>query len=156
MNEFEMKQSLMEEHSANRTSRFKDSLDDIKRKVFWEANSAVKRNRNIDPKQIISKCSTNDFPEGVTVRTHRMKDGFTSAYFHGDVEKKYWESLNGKTYFNSIGKKLIVGFPYRTKHGGDWGFSFNGNLDAGTSFSEMGQTLSYIRSELNAMYNNGN
>ncbi len=156
MNEFEMKELKYGEHPSTVTGRFKDSLETIKQKVFWETNSAVKRNSNIDPKQIINKSATHDFPEGITVRTHRMKDGYTSAYFNADVKRKYYNSGNNKTYFNTVGHKLIVGFPHKSAYGSEYGFTFNGNLDNATSFSEMGQILDYIKSELKIMYNNGN
>ena len=129
MNEFEMKELKYGEHPSTVTGGFKDSLDVIKQKVFWEANSAVKRNTNIDPKQIISKRATHDFPEGITVRTHRMKDGHTSAYFHADVKQKYYGSGSNKTWFNTIGHKLIVGFPHKSPYNGsEYGFTFNGNF----------------------------
>ena len=156
MNEFEMKELKYGEHPLTATERFKDSLDVIKQKVFWEANSAVKRNSNIDSKQIISKRATHDFPEGITVRTHRMKDGYTSAYFHADIKQKHYGSGNNKTYFSTIGHKLIVGFPHKSAYGGEYGFTFNGNLDNTTSFSEMGRISDYIKSELDIMYDNGN
>ena len=153
-----MKELKYGEHPSTVTGRFKDSLETIKQKVFWETNSAVKRNSNIDPKQIINKSATHDFPEGITVRTHRMKDGYTSAYFNADVKRKYYTDVSGKnkTYFNTIGHKLIVGFPHKSAYGSEYGFTFNGNLDNATSFSEMGQILDYIKSELKIMYNNGN
>ena len=150
-----MKELKYGEHPSTVTGRFKDSLDVIKQKVFWEANSAVKRNTNIDPKQIISKTSTDNFPEGVTVRTHRMKDGHTSAYFHADVEQRYYGSGNNKTYFNVVGHKLIVTFP-ATYGRTQYGYSFNGNLNKEITFNEMGQILDYIKSELDTMYDNGN
>jgi hypothetical protein len=146
----------IDENGFEHTGFLKDSLDEIKKKVFWETNSAVKRNSNIDSKQIIGKSATHDFPEGVTVRTHRMKDGYTSAYFNADVKKKYYGSGSNKTWFNTIGHKLIVGFPHKSAYGSEYGFTFNGNLDHTTSFNKMGQILDYIQSELNAMYDNGN
>ena len=155
MNEFEMKELKYGEHPSTVTGRFKDSLDVIKQKVFWEANSAVKRNTNIDPKQIISKRATHDFPEGITVRTHRMKDGHTSAYFHADVKQKYYGSGNNKTYFNTVGHKLIVTFP-ATYGSTEYGYSFNGILNKEIAFNEMGRILDYIKSELDTMYDNGN
>ena len=162
MNEFEMKELKnqeylgIDENGFEHTGFLKDSLDEIKKKVFWETNSAVKRNSNIDSKQIIGKSATHDFPEGVTVRTHRMKDGYTSAYFNADVKTKYYGSGSNKTWFNTIGHKLIVGFPHKSAYGIEYGFTFNGNLDHTTSFNKMGQILDYIQSELNAMYDNGN
>jgi len=157
VNEFEMKELKYGEHPSTEAGGFKNSLDEIKRKVFWETNSAVKRNSNIDPNQIIGKSATHDFPEGITVRTHRMKDGYTSAYFNADVKKKYYGSGSNKTWFNTIGHKLIVGFPHKSPYNGsEYGFTFNGNLDNATSFNEMGQILDYIKSELDIMYNNGN
>jgi len=162
VNEFEMKELKnqeylgIDENGFEHTGFLKDSLDEIKKKVFWETNSAVKRNSNIDSKQIIGKSATHDFPEGVTVRTHRMKDGYTSAYFNADVKKKYYGSGSNKTWFNTIGHKLIVGFPHKSAYGSEYGFTFNGNLDHTTSFNKMGQILDYIQSELNAMYDNGN
>ena len=135
----------------------KNSLDTIKKKVFWETNSAVKRNGNIDAKQIIPKCPTHDFPEGITVRTHRMKDGLTSAYFHGKVTRKSYGSGNNITYFNRVGSKMIVTFPMTSQHNGnDYSYSFNGNMLKNMSLTEMAQILDYIKSELNEMYNNGN
>ena len=152
-----MKELKYAEHPSTEAGGFKNSLDEIKRKVFWETNSAVKRNSNIEPNQIIGKSATHDFPEGITVRTHRMKDGHTSAYFHADVKQKYYGSGSNKTWFNTIGHKLIVGFPHKSPYNGsEYGFTFNGNLDNATSFNEMGQILDYIKSELDIMYNNGN
>ena len=147
----------IDENGFEHTGFLKDSLETIKQKVFWETNSAVKRNSNIDPKQIINKSATHDFPEGITVRTHRMKDGYTSAYFNADVKRKYYGSGSNKTWFNTIGHKLIVGFPHKSQYNGiEYGFTFNGNLDHTTSFNKMGQILDYIKSELDIMYDNGN
>ena len=147
----------IDENGFEHTGFLKDSLETIKQKVFWETNSAVKRNSNIDPKQIINKSATHDFPEGITVRTHRMKDGYTSAYFNADVKRKYYGSGSNKTWFNTIGHKLIVGFPHKSQYNGiEYGFTFNGNLDHTTSFNKMGQILDYIKSELKIMYDNGN
>ena len=79
----------------------KNSLDEIKKKIFWETNSAVKRNSNIDAKQIIPKSPTHDFPEGTTVRTYRMKDGATSAYFHGEVTQNIFFFISSNEFFTN-------------------------------------------------------
>lgn len=143
----------VDENGFEHRGFIKNSLDTIKKKVFWETNSAVKRNGNIDAKQIIPKSPTHDFPEGTTVRTHRMKDGTTSAYFHGTVTPKVY----GNTlHYNSIEGKLIVTFPAQGDTGREWNYSFNGSLPKGMTLGDMNIILDYIQSELNEMYNNGN
>jgi len=147
----------VDENGFEHRGFIKNSLDTIKKKVFWETNSAVKRNGNIDGKQIMPKSPTQDFPEGITVRTHRMKDGFTSAYFHGKVSQKSYGSGSNITYFNTVDSKMIVTFPMTSQHNGnDYSYSFNGNMPKDMSLTEMSQILDYIKSELNEMYNNGN
>jgi len=155
VNEFEMKELLYGEHPSTVTGLFKNSLDQIKNKVFWETNSAVKRNRNIDPKQILAKTSTDKFPEGVTVRTHRMKDGTTSAYFYGEVIPRYYGNGSNRVAYNVIASKLIVTFPMTSPYNGhEYSYSFNGNMPKDMTFAEMGQILEYIDTELKDMYGN--
>ena len=147
----------VDENGFEHRGFIKNSLDTIKKKVFWETNSAVKRNGNIDGKQIMPKSPTQDFREGITVRTHRMKDGLTSAYFHGKVTQKSYGSGSRITYFNRVDSKMIVTFPMKSQHNGnDYSYSFNGNMPKDMSLTEMSQILDYIKSELNEMYNNGN
>ena len=147
----------VDENGFEHRGFIKNSLDTIKKKVFWETNSAVKRNGNIDGKQIMPKSPTQDFREGITVRTHRMKDGLTSAYFYGKVTQKSYGSGSNITYFNTVDSKMIVTFPMTSQHNGnDYSYSFNGNMPKDMSLTEMSQILDYIKSELNEMYNNGN
>jgi|TARA_R110000824_G_scaffold193652_1_gene376059 hypothetical protein len=147
MNEFEMKELLYGEHPSTVMGGFKNSLDKIKRKIFWEANSVVRRNRNIDPKQILAKTQTHKFPEGVTVRTHSMRNKVTSAYFHGKVQQRSYGSGT------NVDSKLIVTFPAKSIHNGrDYSYSFNGNMPTDMTFTEMGQILEYINLELKQMY----
>jgi hypothetical protein len=145
VNEFEMKELLYGEHPSTATGMFKKSLDEIKKKVFWEANSTVRRNRNLDPKQIITKTQTHKFPQGVTVRTHSMKKKVISAYFHGQVKQRSYGS-------GSNHSKLIVTFPMKGWNGEDYSYSFNGIMPKDMTFTEMGQILEYINSELKDMY----
>ena len=146
----------VDENGFEHRGFIKNSLDDIKKKIFWETNSAVKRNGNIDAKQIIPKSPTHDFPEGTTVRTYRMKDGATSAYFHGTVTSKVYGSGTNTHHYNSIEGKLIVTFPAYEPTGRAWNYSFNGSLPKGMTLGDMNIILDYIQSELNEMYNNGN
>ena len=113
----------------------------------------VKRNGNLDPKQIITKTQTHKFPEGVTVRTHRMKDGVTSAYFHGKVSQRSYGSGVNLTTYAVVESKLIVTFPMTSRFNGkDYSYSFNGNMPNDMTFTEMGQILEYINYELKDMY----
>jgi len=162
VNQFEMKDLRNQEYLGIDENGFehrgfvKNSLNEIKKKIFWETNSAVKRNSNIDAKQIIPKSPTHDFPEGTTVRTYRMKDGATSAYFHGEVTQKSYGSGSNITYFNRVDSKMIVTFPAYAPSGRAWNYSFNGSLPEGMTLGDMNRILDYIKSELNEMYNNGN
>jgi hypothetical protein len=152
MNQFEMKDALYSEREETSLPS-PTSLDEIKRKTFWEANSAVRQNRNINPKQIIAKTQTNKFPEGVTVRTHRMKDGVTSAYFHGQVQQRSYGSGANRVTYGVVDSKLIVTFPMTSRfNGNDYSYSFNGNMPKDMTFTEMGQILEYINLELKQMY----
>jgi len=147
-----MKELLYGEHPSTATGVFKNSLDKIKKKVFWEANSAVRRNRNLDPKQIITKTQTHKFPEGVTVRTHSMKKKVTSAYFHGQVQRSYGSGTNRVTNYGAVESKMIVTFPLNGWHGKDYSYSLKGNMPKDMTFTEMGKILEYINSELKDMY----
>ena len=147
----------VDENGFEHRGFIKNSLDTIKKKVFWETNSVVKRNGNIDGKQIVPKSPTQDFREGITVRTHRMKDGLTSAYFHGKVTQKSYGSGSSITYFNTVDSKMIATFPMTSQYNGnDYSYSFNGNMPKDMSLTEMSQILDYIKSELSEMYDNGN
>jgi hypothetical protein len=145
----------VDENGFEHRGFIKNSLDDIKKKIFWEANSAVSRNRNIDPNQIIIKTQTHKFPEGVTVRTKSMKDGNTSAYFHGKVSQRFHGSGTNRVTYNVTASKLIVTFPMTSPHNGnDYSYLFNGDMPRDMGFTEMGQILEYINSELKEMYGN--
>ena len=147
----------VDENGFEHRGFIKNSLDDIKKKIFWEMNSAVRRNSNLDRKQIIAKTQTHKFPEGVTVRTKSMKDGITSAYFHGKVSQRCYGSGTNRVAYNVVASKLIVTFPMTSPHNGnDYSYSFNGDMPKDMSLIQMGQILDYIKSELNEMYNNGN
>ena len=124
----------VDENGFEHRGFIKNSLDTIKKKVFWETNSAVKRNGNID-----------------------AKDGFTSAYFHGKVTQKSYGSGSSITYFNTVDSKMIATFPMTSQYNGnDYSYSFNGNMPKDMSLTEMSQILDYIKSELSEMYDNGN
>jgi len=139
MNQFEMKDALYSEREETGPPS-PTSLDKIKRKIFWEANSAVRQNRNIDHKQILAKTQTHKFPEGVTVRTHSIRNKVTSAYF--------FAASSGV-----IDSKLIVTFPVTSRFNGkDYSYSLNGNMPKDMTFTEMGQILEYINRELKDMY----
>ena len=141
----------VDENGFEHRGFIENSLDEIKKKIFWEANSAVRRNPNLDRKQIIVKTQTGKFPEGVTVRTKSMKDGITSAYFYGKVLQRSHGSGTNRV----AASKLIVTFPMTSPHNGnDYSYLLNGDMPKGMSFTEMGQILEYINSELKDMYGN--
>jgi hypothetical protein len=161
VNQFEMKDLKDQEYLGVDENGFehrgfiKNSLDDIKKKIFWEANSVVRRNRNLDPKQIIAKTQTHKFPEGVTVRTHSIRNKVTSAYFHGQVHQRSYGSGTNRVTYGVVDSKLIVTLPMKSVHNGrDYSYSFNGNMPNDMTFTEMGQILEYINSELKEMYGN--
>jgi hypothetical protein len=152
MNQFEMKDALYSEREETGLPS-PTSLDKIKRKIFWEANSAVRQNRNIDPKQILAKTQTHKFPEGVTVRTHSIRNKVTSAYFHGHVQQRSHGSGTNHVTYGVVDSKLIVTFPVTSRFNGkDYSYSFNGNMPKDMAFTEMGQILEYINRELKDMY----
>ena len=59
-------------------------------RVQWESNGLVKRNPTINPDDIFDKCSTDQFPQGASVRITSQKNGHATVYFKSPLKEKTW------------------------------------------------------------------
>ena len=66
-------------------------------RVQWEKNGLVKRNPTINPDDIFDKTSTDQFPQGASVRMTSQKNGHATVYFKSPLKEKSWG--NGQKYW---------------------------------------------------------
>jgi len=67
-------------------------------KIKWEKNSLVERNPRIDPKSIIPKSVTSEYPAGkMTIKISSMKNKRFKVYSYSDKETKT-NTWGGQTY----------------------------------------------------------
>ena len=105
-------------------------------RVQWEKNGLVQRNPAINPDDIFDKCSTDQFPQGASVRMTSQKNGHATVYFKSPLKEKTW------------GISTWRGNP-RTRT-----FSYTGELPNEFTLDEMNAVLKYVREQIQDMTGN--
>ena len=123
-------------------------------RVQWEKNGLVQRNPAINPDDIFGKCSTDQFPQGASVRMTSQKNGHATVYFKSPLKEKSWG--NGQKYWY-CDSTLKVTLPMITR----WqsnprtiSFSYTGQLPTEFTLDEMNAVLKYVRSQIQDMTGN--
>ena len=124
-------------------------------RVQWEKNGLVKRNPNINPDDIFDKCSTDQFPEGASVRMTSQKNGHATVYFKSPLKEGSWGNGQHKYWYCDATLKVTLpsistwkGNP-RTRT-----FSYTGELPSEFTLDEMNAVLKYVRSQIQDMTGN--
>ena len=124
-------------------------------RVQWEKNGLVKRNPAINPDDIFDKCSTDQFPEGASVRMTSQKNGHATVYFKSPLKEKTWGNNQKYWYCDSTLKvtlPMISAWPKsnpRTRT-----FSYTGELPSEFTLDEMNAVLKYVRGQIQEMTGN--
>ena len=123
-------------------------------RVQWERNGLVKRTPTINPDDIFDKTSTDQFPQGASVRMTSQKNGHATVYFKSPLKEKSWG--NGQKYWY-CDSTLKVTLPMITR----WqsnprtiSFSYTGQLPTEFTLDEMNAVLKYVRSQIQDMTGN--
>ena len=124
-------------------------------RVQWEKNGLVKRNPTINPDDIFDKCSTDQFPQGASVRMTSQKNGHATVYFKSPLKEKSWG--NGQHKYWYCDSTLKVTLPMVS----NWNnnprthtFSYTGQLPTEFTLDEMNAVLKYVRSQIQDMTGN--
>ena len=124
-------------------------------RVQWEKNGLVKRNPNINPDDIFDKCSTDQFPQGASVRMTSQKNGHATVYFKSPLKERSWGNGQHKYWYCDATLKVTLpsistwkGNP-RTRT-----FSYTGELPNEFTLDEMNAVLKYVREQIQDMTGN--
>ena len=121
-------------------------------RVQWEKNGLVKRNPTINPDDIFDKCSTDQFPQGASVRITSQKNGHATVYFKSPLKEKTWGNNQKYWYCDA---KLKVSLPViSTWNKETYTFSYTGQLPSEFTLDEMNAVLKYVRSQIQDMTGN--
>ena len=123
-------------------------------RVQWEKNGLVKRNPTINPDDIFDKCSTDQFPEGASVRMTSQKNGHATVYFKSPLKEKSWG--NGQKYWYcdatlKVTLPMVSSWNYKPR---TRTFSYTGQLPSEFTLDEMNAVLKYVRSQIQDMTGN--
>jgi len=124
-------------------------------RVQWEKNGLVKRNPTINPDDIFDKCSTDQFPQGASVRMTSQKNGHATVYFKSPLKEGSWG--NGKHKYWYCDATLKVTLPSISTWKGNphtRTFSYTGELPKEFTLDEMNAVLKYVRSQIQDMTGN--
>ena len=124
-------------------------------RVQWEKNGLVQRNPAINPDDIFDKCSTDQFPQGASVRMTSQKNGHATVYFKSPLKEGSWGNGQHKYWYCDATLKVTLptistwkGNP-RTRT-----FSYTGELPKEFTLDEMNAVLKYVRSQIQDMTGN--
>ena len=123
-------------------------------RVQWEKNGLVKRNPTINPDDIFDKCSTDQFPQGASVRMTSQKNGHATVYFKSPLKEKSWG--NGQKYWYcdatlKVTLPMVSSWNYKPR---TRTFSYTGELPSEFTLDEMNAVLKYVRSQIQDMTGN--
>ena len=123
-------------------------------RVQWESNGLVKRNPTINPDDIFDKCSTDQFPEGASVRMTSQKNGHATVYFKSPLKERSWG--NGQKYWYcdatlKVTLPMVSSWNYKPR---TRTFSYTGQLPSEFTLDEMNAVLKYVRSQIQDMTGN--
>ena len=124
-------------------------------RVQWEKNGLVQRNPAINPDDIFDKCSTDQFPQGASVRMTSQKNGHATVYFKSPLKEGSWSNGQHKYWYCDATLKVTLpsisiwrGNP-RTRT-----FSYTGELPNEFTLDEMNAVLKYVREQIQDMTGN--
>ena len=122
-------------------------------KVHWESNSLVRTNSSINPKRIIPKSKTEDFPYGaVTVRIQNQKKGVATVYFKGEIKTRSFGSGKDKTSYNYCDSEARITLPLVSSWNNEaYNYSMQGTLPRYWSLFKAAQVCDWIRHEVEDM-----
>ena len=121
-------------------------------RVQWEKNGLVKRNPAINPDDIFDKCSTDQFPQGASVRMTSQKNGHATVYFKSPLKEKSWGNNQKYWYCDST---LKVSLPVISNWNKEtYSFAYTGQLPSEFTLDEMNAVLKYVRSQIQDMTGN--
>ena len=124
-------------------------------RVQWEKNGLVQRNPAINPDDIFDKCSTDQFPQGASVRMTSQKNGHATVYFKSPLKEGSWG--NGKHKYWYCDATLKVTLPSISTWKGNphtRTFSYTGELPKEFTLDEMNAVLKYVRGQIQDMTGN--
>ena len=124
-------------------------------RVQWEKNGLVKRNPTINPDDIFDKCSTDQFPQGASVRMTSQKNGHATVYFKSPLKEGSWGNGQHKYWYCDATLKVTLpsistlkGNPHTRT------FSYTGELPKEFTLDEMNAVLKYVRGQIQDMAGN--
>lgn len=123
-------------------------------RVQWERNGLVQRNDNIHSDDIFDKTSTDQFPEGASVRMTSQKNGHATVYFKSPLKEKSWGNGQKYWYCDSTLKvtlPMVSSWNYKPR---TRTFSYTGQLPSEFTLDEMNAVLKYVRQEIRHMTGN--
>ena len=124
-------------------------------RVQWEKNGMIKSNPTISPEDVFDKCSTDQFPEGASVRMTSQKNGHATVYFKSPLKERSWG--NGQHKYWYCDSTLKVTLPTISKWKGNSHtrtFSYTGQLPTEFTLDEMNAVLKYVRGQIQDMTGN--
>ena len=130
-----------------------DMNNNIATQVYWERNSLVLRNSNIDPERVFSRCPTNEFPfDSVSVRINNQSKGIATVYFRDPIKTRSYGSGKNKSTYTYCDSTLRVTLPLNSSwNKEDYNYTFQGCLPTKYDLYTFASILQYVRSELEKM-----
>ena len=123
-------------------------------RVQWEKNGLVKRNPTINPDDIFDKTSTDQFPEGASVRMTNQKNGHATVYFKSPLKEKSWGNRQKYWYCDATLKVTLPMVSNWNNNPRTHTFSYTGQLPTEFTLDEMNAVLKYVRSQIQDMTGN--
>ena len=123
-------------------------------RVQWEKNGMIKRNPTISPEDVFDKCSTDQFPEGASVRMTSQKNGHATVYFKSPLKEKSWGNGQKYWYCDSTLKVTLPMISSWNNNPRTHTFSYTGQLPTDFTLDEMNAVLKYVRSQIQDMTGN--
>jgi len=123
-------------------------------RVQWEKNGLVQRNDNIDSDDIFDKTSTDQFPQGASVRMTSQKNGHATVYFKSPLKEKSWGNGQKYWYCDSTLKVTLPTISRWQSNPRTISFSYTGQLPSEFTLDEMNAVLKYVRQEIRDMTGN--
>lgn len=123
-------------------------------RVQWEKNGLVQRNPAINPDDIFDKCSTDQFPQGASVRMTSQKNGHATVYFKSPLKEKTWGNSQKYWYCDATLKVTLPSISTWKGNPHTRTFSYTGQLPSEFTLDEMNAVLKYVRSQIQDMTGN--
>ena len=123
-------------------------------RVQWEKNGLVQRNPAINPDDIFDKCSTDQFPQGASVRMTSQKNGHATVYFKSPLKEKTWGNSQKYWYCDATLKVTLPSISTWKGNPRTRTFSYTGELPNEFTLDEMNAVLKYVREQIQEMTGN--